>query len=384
MRSFASYPYSGIAMNSNNFSRVIVIGGGQAGLVTGYYLAKQGISFRILDASPRIGDAWRNRWDSLRLFSMARYSALPGLEFPGRADAFPSKDQMADYLEAYAAKFHLPVDSGVRVDRLTHRDGRFYVRAGQRRFEAEQVIVAMANYQIPRVPVYARDLSPEIVQVHAHDYRNPKQLRNGDVLIAGFGNSGADIAMDLVKTHRVSIAGEPTGVMPYRIETPFWRYIGSRIFRIVSHHVISIGTPVGRKLERAFASGHAPLIRVKPKDLANAGVEKLPRVTGVREGRPVLADGRVMHVHNVIWATGYTPGFSWIDLPIFNERGVPVHRRGVVENVPGLYFVGLHYQYAMSSATLIGVPRDAEYVVRAAAQTAASLASISSTSRDAA
>jgi putative flavoprotein involved in K+ transport len=346
-------------------AETIVIGGGQAGLVTGYYLAQRGIPFRILDANPRIGDAWRNRWDSLRLFSLARYSALPGMKFPGPGDAFPTKQQMADYLESYAERFKLPVESGVRVDRLTKRDGRFYLQAGDRKFEASQVIVAMANYQVPRIPRFARDLDPEIRQLHSTEYRNPSQLRDGDALVVGLGNSGADIAMEIAKTHRTYVAGTETGGFPFRIETPFWRFFGVRVFRFVGHHLLSLGTPVGRKLYPKLANGHAPLVRVKLSDLGAAGIERVARVEAAQDGQTVLAGGRVLQVANVIWCTGFTPGFSWIDLPVLDGRGVPIHQRGVVRDLPGLFFVGLHFQYAMSSATLIGVARDAEYVVDA-------------------
>jgi putative flavoprotein involved in K+ transport len=351
--------------HASKYTQTIVIGGGQAGLSVGYHLAKRGISFRILDASPRIGDAWRNRWDSLRLFTPARYTGLPGLPFPARGDIAPTKDEMADYLEMYAGHFQLPVQSGVKVDKLAKQGGRFVVTAGNQRFESDNVVVAMANYQIPRRPAFAQDLDPDIVQLHSHDYRNRSQLQDGGVLIVGVGNSGADIGMEVARTHPTWIAGKESGHIPFPIDSVFARFVLVRLVRFIGHHVLTVSTPFGRKARPKLLSRPAPLVRVKPQDLLNAGIERVTRVVGVRNGRPLLADDRTLDVKNVIWCTGYHPGFSWIDLPIFGEDGRPVHERGVVARVPGMYFVGLHFLYAMTSATVIGVGRDAERVAKA-------------------
>jgi putative flavoprotein involved in K+ transport len=345
--------------------KTMVIGGGQAGLAVGYYLAKRSLSFEILDANPSIGDAWRNRWDSLRLFSPARYSGLPGLAFPGRGDAFPTKDQMADYLVDYAARFRLPVRNGVRIDRLWKQGGRFLMTAGTECFEAENVVVAMANYQWPRVPAFARDLDPGIVQLHSGEYRNPSQLREGGVLVVGVGNSGADIGIELARSRRVWLSGKEAGHIPWRIDTLISRFLLSRLVRFVGHHVLTVKTPMGRKARPNLLARATPLIRVKPVDLQNANITRVPRVTGVKHGLPLLADGRALPVNNVIWATGFHHGFPWIDLPVFDEHGEPIHESGIVTGTPGLYFVGLHFLYSMSSATLIGVGRDAERIAKA-------------------
>jgi putative flavoprotein involved in K+ transport len=343
----------------------LVIGGGQAGLTMGYQLARRNLSFRILDANQRIGDAWRNRWDSLRLFTPARYAGLPGLPFPASGDAFPAKDDLADYLANYAEHFHLPVQTGIKVDRVSKSGERFVVEARNQRFEADQVVVAMANYQVPRIPAFAQDLNPNIVQVHSHHYRNPSQLRPGNTLVVGAGNSGADIAMDVSKTHPTWMSGKESGHIPFQIEGFAGRFILFRLVRFIGHHVLSLRTPIGRKARPKLLTKTTPLVRVKPQDLINAGVERVARVVGVRNGQPLLADERTLDVANVIWCTGYEPGFSWIDLPIFGADGKPMHERGVVHRVPGMYFVGLHFLYAMSSATLIGVGRDADYVAKA-------------------
>lgn len=343
----------------------IVIGGGQAGLSVGYYLARAGLPFLILEAHERVGDAWRRRWDSLRLFTPARIDGLAGMRFPARGDVFISKDQMADYLESYAARFRLPVRTGMRVDRVTRNGEKFIVTAGDAVFKADHVVVAMANYQVPRVPEFASELAPGITQLHSHDYRNPSQLQPGGVLLVGVGNSGADIAIEVVRGHQTWLSGKESGHVPVRIEGAFGRFVAIRIVRFLGHRVLNIDTPMGRKARPKLLHSAAPLIRVRPKDLEAAGVARVPRVVGVKEGLPLLADGRTLDVANVIWCTGFHAGFSWIDLPVFDERGDPDHHRGIVTKEPGLYFVGLHFLYAMSSATINGVGRDARRIVRA-------------------
>jgi putative flavoprotein involved in K+ transport len=355
--------------SAQNTTRVetVVIGGGQAGLSVGYHLAQQGIPFVILDAHSRIGDAWRTRWDSLRLFTPARYDGLPGMRFPAKGYEFPSKDQMADFLERYAAQFNLPVRTGMNVDRLSRKDGRFVVSAGGASFEAENVVVAMGSHQKPRVPAFARELDPKIVQLHSLDYRSPSQLKDGGVLIVGVGNSGADIALEVARTHRTWLAGKESGHVPFRIETFAGRFILIRIVRFIGHHVLTLNTPIGRRLRPKLRFQAAPLIRVKPQDLLAAGIERVSRVTGTKDGRPLIDDGRLLDVGNVIWCTGFTHGFSWIDLPIFGADGEPVYDRGMVPTIPGLYFVGLNFLYAMTSDTVTGVGRDAKRAVDAIA-----------------
>jgi putative flavoprotein involved in K+ transport len=360
-------------MNSE-YVQTIVVGGGQAGLVTGHHLAQRGLPFVILDASARIGDAWRRRWDSLRLFTPARWAGLPGLPFPRAEDPFPSKDRMADYLEAYAVQQALPVRSGVRVERLGREGGRFVLRAEERRYEADQVVVAMANYQEPRLPPFAGQLDPRIVQLHAQSYRSPAALPPGPALVVGVGNSGAEIARELARTRRVFLAGREVGHVPLPIDGWIGRHLLFRAIRFVGHRVLTLGTPIGRRVRPRLLHGGSPLVRVRPVDLGAAGVERVPRVTGVRDGRPVVDGGRALDPAVVVWCTGYAPGFSWIDLPVFAPGGEPAHERGVVPALPGLYFVGLHFQYAMSSATLVGVDRDARYVVEAVAARVRALA----------
>jgi len=352
------------------FVGTLVIGGGQAGLSVGYHLARRGVPFVILDASERVGDAWRNRWDSLRLFTPARFDALDGMPFPADPGYFPTKDEMADYLESYAARFELPVRSGSRVQRLTRENGRFVALTDDARYEADDVVVAMADYQRPKRPGFADALDPSILQMHAADYRNPRQLREGPVLIVGAGNSGADIAMELAQTRHVWMAGPDVGHVPFRIERRVaQRLLVPFVLRVMFHRVLSVKTPLGRKARHQKLGKGVLLVRVKPKDLELAGVEQVPRVTGLDEGRPVLENGRVLEPANVVWCTGFQERFGWIDLPIHGEKE-PLHRSGVVESQPGLYFVGLTFLHAVSSSMVHGVGRDAARIAEQVAERA--------------
>jgi putative flavoprotein involved in K+ transport len=348
--------------NANRYT-VIVIGGGQAGLAVGYYLSKAGFNFLILDASEKVGDAWRNRWDSLRLFSPARYDSLPGLSFPASKYAFPTKDEMADYLAQYANHFQLPVKSGVRVDALWREGDVYKVKAANEMFEAEQVVVAMSNYQHPKIPAFAKELDKSIVQLHSSAYKNAAQLQPGNVLIVGAGNSGAEIAMELCKTHEVLMAGRDTGHVPFELTNRnVQRFVIPVLFRFVFHRLLTLNTIMGRKAKAKMGSHGGPLIRQKPKQLLEAGVKRVPRMKGTKEGMPLLENGETAAIKNVIWCTGFYPRFSWIDLPVFKD-GEPLHQRGVVANERGLYFVGLHFLFAFSSTMIQGVGRDANYVV---------------------
>ena len=341
----------------------VIIGGGQAGITAGYHLAKAGRRFVILDANDRIGDAWRNRWDSLRLFTPALFSRLPGMRLDMPNWSFPTKDEQADYLEAYAAHFELPVRTGLRVERLEKADGRFVVSAGHETYEAENVIVATGAHNIPKTPAFAAELDPRIVQLHSSAYRNPAQLQEGDVLVVGAGNSGAELALELSRSHRVLLSGPRVAEIPVKHGT-FPARLGFRVFRFLGHRVLKKSNVLGRKLGAKLILEADPLIRTRSKELDAAGVERVPRVTEVQDGRPVLEDGRRPDVANVVWCTGFRTDFGWIDLPVFDEAGEPNHVRGVVESEPGLYFLGLVFLFSLSSDVLPGAGRDAAYVAR--------------------
>lgn len=341
----------------------IVIGGGQAGLMVGYELKQRSRDFVILDAGARTGDAWRNRWDSLLVFNPARDLHLPGLKLPVKGDSFVGKDVVADYLEEYARFHQLPIRHNARVKRVSRSDDGYVVETADLTLYSDNVVVAMSDDQIPKVPSFAPDLDPEIVQLHSSQYKNPSQLQDGSVLVVGLGNSGADIGLEVSRSHSTFIAGKESAHVPFRIEPWFARNVLVRLVRFVMVKVLNTSTPIGRRARPKMIQMAAPLVRVKPKDL-EAVAERVGRVTGVVDGKPQLDDGRVLEVSNVIWCTGFSAGFTWIDLPVFDDEGRPRHQRGIVHDQPGFYFVGLNFLHSVWSETLTGMQIDARYVVR--------------------
>lgn len=340
----------------------VIIGGGQAGLSVGSCLRRLRRDFLILDANERIGDAWRKRWDSLRLFTPARYNSLLGMPFPAPPYSYPTKDEMAGYLETYAARFALPVRVGVRVDKLSRQEERFVVAAGDLRFEADNVVVATGGYHMPRIPAFAPELDSSILQFHSSEYRRLSQLREGSVLVVGAGNSGAEIALEVAQRHRTYLSGRHPGNEPTRAGGAADRFVTPVIWFVFSH-VLTVSTPIGRSVASQLRSHGLPLARVRPGDLQAAGVERIhARTVGVQGGLPLLDDGRILDVANVIWCTGFQPKYDWIDLAIFGEDGEPIHERGVVTTEPGLYFVGLFFQSAATSSLVGGVGKDAAYI----------------------
>jgi putative flavoprotein involved in K+ transport len=341
----------------------VIIGAGQAGLATGYHLQRRGRPFLILDGYGRVGDGWRNQWDTLRLYTPSRYNGLPGMPFPGSPWTYPLKDEVADYFEAYAARFELPVLTGVRVDRVTAGDGGYEVLVGARRIEAHNVVVATGTFgRTPLVPAFSRQLNPAIRQLHSSEYRRPNQLRDGSVLVVGASHSGTDIAYELATTHSTILCGPDRGEIPIRLESPAVRFVFP-LALFLARHVVTRRTAIGRREMRQIRHHGAPMLRVKRDDLAQRGVERvLGRMVGVRDGWPVLDDGRVVETENIVWCTGFRQVFDWIDVPVFGEDGWPREYRGVVGEAPGLFFCGLCFQYAFSSMMLPGIGRDAGYL----------------------
>lgn len=343
----------------------VVIGAGQAGLSAGYHLKQRGVPFVILDAHESVGDSWRKRWDSLRLFTPARYDGLPGLPFPAPPAHLPTKDEVADYLASYATQFELPIRLGVEVHRLTRDGSRFRVDCGHSQIMAENVIVASGFDHQPNIPEFAAELDDDIVQFHSKEYRNPSQVRDGGVLVVGAANSGAEISVEVASQgHPTWLSGrdpgqEPTkpGTLTARLLNPLMWFVATKVTRV--------DTFIGRKVRDQFLDPPRgiPRGRVRRKEIAAAGVEQVPRTEGVRDGFPLLADGQVLEVSNVIWCTGFTPGFDWIELPLSTKHGIPSHERGVVASIPGLYFLGLYFQHSLSSPLVGGVGRDARYIV---------------------
>lgn len=363
----------------------IVIGGGQAGLAAGYYLEKSRREFLIIDAHGRVGDAWRKRWDSCSLFTPACYNGLPGLPFPARHRSFPTKDEMADYLECYAARLGLPLRLATTVTSV-RRDGDHYVvTANGSEFQAANIVVAAG--ESPHIPPFAAALDARIRQLHSTEYLRPDQLIAGATLVVGAGNSGADIALDLAPTRRTTLSGGDIGHVPL---PPRQLYL----LWFLVHHRIVVGTagwqllkkllkspralvpgvrrrlnPALRTAEGDIVSATRPsvasrLVRVRLEDLKAAGVSIAPRTCGTAHGLPVLEDGRTLSVANVVWCTGFVPGYNrWIDLPVFNDDGSPDHDRGVVPAAPGLYFVGRPFQRTVTTDLIIDMPKHTEYVI---------------------
>jgi putative flavoprotein involved in K+ transport len=350
---------------------VIVIGGGQAGLAAAYHLSQAGLEFAVLDAHERSGDEWRRRWDSLRLFTPARHDGLPGMPFPALPDSLPTKDEVADYLAQYVERFSLPVRNGVRVSQLRRVDRHFELVTSHGLITAGAVVVATGANQLPRVPAIAESLDPRIVQLHGHEYRSPSSLPPGRVLVVGFGTSGAEIAEELALAGRtVSISGEPT----FHVPNPLLKVAGNLYWHFI-HHLLTLRTPMGRKAAPKVKASGAPLIRISGPQVAAAGVERVPRLVSVSEGRPVLADGSRAEPDVVVWCTGYAADYSWIDVPglRFDEQGYPEAPFGFVDEVDGLTFVGVPFQVGLTSTLLGGVGRDAAIVVDRLVELRASL-----------
>jgi putative flavoprotein involved in K+ transport len=334
---------------------VVVVGAGQAGLALGSFLTRRGRQFAILDRADSIAAAWRGRWDSLTLFTPRRYSALPGLPFPGDPDGYPTRDEVIAYLARYAETFELPIELNSEVKSLgPGDDGRFRLDVDGRTITADQIVVATGPFQAPAVPKVAEQLADDVFQTHAVGYRRPDDVPAGTVLVVGGGNTGFQIAKELSATHKVVLSiGSRQTPLPQRLlgRDLFWWLTKARILDK------TVESRLGRKL-----STRETLIGSSPRELARRyGVELKPRVVDA-DGRTVsFQDGSRLDVDAVIWATGYRPDYSWIKLPVFDERGRPRHRRGVTE-VPGLSFLGLTWQHTRGSALIGWVKDDAEYI----------------------
>jgi putative flavoprotein involved in K+ transport len=349
-------------MSTEEIFNTIVIGGGQAGLAAGYYLAQQGQNFVILDGEQKLGQVWRRRWDSLRMFTPVKFNALPGLPFPGDDFYFPTKDEAADYLERYADKLQLPVRPNTKIEKLEREGESYRLSAGEHSFKAEAVIVATGSYQAPYIPAFAAELDPAICQLHTYDYRSPGQIPAGRVLVVGAGNSGADIGLELRKAGReVWLSGRDVGHIP---ANQLGKYFGGRPFWWFINHVMTIKTPLGRKMRQRTLHHGDPLIRYNRKDILQVGIQPAPRLAGVQAGKARLQDGRILDIQAVVWATGFRPDYQWIGLPVFDQYGFPRHQRGVVPEAQGLYFLGLPFQSGPTSSQMGGVGRDAEFITR--------------------
>jgi putative flavoprotein involved in K+ transport len=345
------------------------VGAARAALATAYHLQRLGRDCVVLDAATRVGDNWRHQWDTLRLFSPAWADALPGMRNPLPRLSFPTKDEFADYLEAYAARFSLPVRLRTGVVRLAaaERGGYLVTTVAGQEISADNVVVCTGTFgRTPLVPDFADQLDPGIRQLHSSEYRNPGQLADGLVLVVGASHSGCDIAYEAAATHPTVLSGRDTGQMPVpgHFDTPRTA-VGFAVAIFVFTHVLSRRTPIGRKEMEEFRLHGGPRLRVKERDLRERSVDwAKERVAGVVDGKPQLASGRVVDAGTVVWCTGFRQVFGWVDLPVFDEHGWPRERFGIVDEAPGLYFSGLGFQSAAVSMLIHGAGRDAERVVR--------------------
>ncbi len=333
---------------------VVVVGGGQAGMATGYELARRRLRFVLLDAAPAIGQVWRDRYDSLTLFTPAQYTNLPGMPFPAPADSYPTKDAVAAYLAHYVATFKLPVQLNTRVVAVRQAGAGFVVETNVETYQARAVVVATGPFQRPFVPAFASDLVPNVVQLHSSAYHNSGQLPPGPVLVVGAGNSGAQIAEELAHVRDVTLAvGKRPPTLPQRV-------LGHDIFWWL-HRLGLMQVPVtsllGQRMRR-----FDPLIGTDLGRLARErGVRLVGRALGAASKTVRFSNATAASFSSIIWATGFRPNYDWLDVPVLDQQGRPVHQRGVTA-VPGFYFVGLSWLHRRGSALLGGVGSDAAFL----------------------
>jgi putative flavoprotein involved in K+ transport len=345
---------------------VLVVGAGQAGLAVGHHLARRGLQFLLVDGAPAIGHSWRTRWDSLRLFTPAEYSALPGMAFPAPRGTYPSKDQVADYLEEYAARFELPVMLSTRVDDVTRVDGLFRVGTSQGTLWARQVVVATGPFQQPLIPAPAGGFATSVRQLHSSAYRNPTDLPDGPTLVVGAGNSGLQIALELAETREVHLAvGTRQKAVPQRP-------LGRDLFWWLTKSGI-LTRPASSPLAAWFRKrGGDLVIGTSWNDVSAAGIQVHPRLVRTADHSAGFVDGTDVDVAGVLWATGFRPDYAWLDVPGVWD-GTQVHHTRGRTDAPGLWFVGLPWQHTRGSALLGFVGDDAAWVADGIAATAPEL-----------
>ncbi len=348
----ASHPRA--SNGSSDSLDVAVVGAGQAGLAIGYFLARQGLRFTIFEAGEAVGAAWRSRWNSLTLFTPRRYDGLPGLPFPGDPDGYPNRDEVVAYLEEYARTFDLPVVTSSPVTSARRTADGFVVEAGGRAYECGQVVMATGPFQTPRIPAFADRLDPSVTQLHSTSYRSPADIPPGTVVVVGGGNTGFQIAEELAVTHDVHLAiGSRQVPLPQRL-------VGRDIFWWLTRLGLlqkSVETRLGRRIRDRGPT----LIGSNPRKIRAAGVAVRPRTTDAAGKTVTFADGSETEVGAVIWATGYRTDHSWLDVGAPADGSIVPHKRGVTD-VPGLYFLGLEWQYTRGSALLGWVKDDAEFI----------------------
>lgn len=336
----------------------LIIGAGQSGLAAAYYLKKANEDFLILEGEDQAGSSWRKRWDSLRLFTPAQHDSLPGFPFPSARGTLPTKNEMADYLSDYMEKYSLPVQFGTDVIELHKIKEGYRVLTSKGNMSANNIIVATGTNPRAYIPAFASELDKGIVQIHSSSYANPQLFPALNTLVVGAGTSGVEIAIELSKSRNTMISGKGTPHIPDKI----FRYLGTFYWWFV-HYILTLSTPIGRKIRPKILEEGAPLISVSMKDVEKAGIKQVPRLKGVYQGLPLLESGQTLTVASIVWATGYRPDFSWIKFEVTDNTGWPKNKRGVSSEYRGLYFVGMVFQFGLTSGLVGGVGRDAKFVV---------------------
>jgi putative flavoprotein involved in K+ transport len=356
-------------MMSTTVLDTAVIGAGAAGLMVGRRLAERGVRFELFDEHPRVGDSWRERYHSLRLFTPRPFLSLPGLPIDIGRFEYPTAAQLGDYLERYAQHFHLPVRTSSRVLSLRRLDdGGFRLQlANGDEVTAEQVMVTSGGHRVPVTPTFASQLDPSIRQLHSLQYQRPEQLADGPVLVVGAANSGTDIALDAAHSgHDVTIAGRHPGHVPVDIDRPIGNVLSGIFIRRLRN--LTIETPRGRAAKVHQRDHGVMLVRNSQQDLKRVGIVQVGRIDHVEGGLPTTADGKAITAATVVWCTGSRPDLGWIHIDgVVDAEGWPVEYRGLASECAGLAFVGMPFQYSVASSTLMGMDRDAEYVVGALA-----------------
>lgn len=335
---------------------IIVIGAGQAGLSMGYYLQQGGYNFVILDGEKRIGDTWRNRYDSLILFTPKSYSSLPGMRLEGEKNALPTKDEIADYLEAYANLFSLPVKMETTVHKVQKIKSTYEVSTDKGIFHSKHVIIASGAFQKPFIPSISQSLSQEVFQIHSSQYQSPEMIPDGPVLVIGGGNSGTQIATELAKYHEVTIAiSHPFKFLPLNIMGKSIFYWLEKIGLLYAGTDTRRGTWFRKQTDPIFGLELKNLIRKEKINIK-------PRVIKTHEREITFNDHSKINVQNIIWSTGFVPDYKWIDIDgVLDANGFPLHKRGL-SPIQGLYYIGLPWQYQRGSALICGVGKDAEFL----------------------
>jgi putative flavoprotein involved in K+ transport len=333
----------------------VVIGGSQSGLATGYHLKKIGEDFIILEASDKIGCTWAKRWDSLKLFSPPSFNKLPGWSFPSSKGGPDTKDEMAAYLAGYAEKLDLPVNCGVKVTAVGRAGKCFSLTTSAGSLTADRVVVATGAHQFPYTPAFSNDLDTDVFQLHSDDYRNPGLLPSGDIVIVGSAISGIQIALELYKSRKIAVAGAPTYVIPRGLSQ-----ISQKLDWWLLQNILTIKTPMGRKIRTQFVKGGGAFHYLL-QEMNESDIPRIGRIAGVKDGKLMLESGEKAEASVIIWCTGHRPDFSWIKENVTDEKGWPLTERGI-SSVDGLYFVGMPFQFGLTSSLVPGVGRDAGFI----------------------